>query len=525
MKRGLRLSSILLLCLSFLLSMIPGCGLGAGKTDVVDDGLEPPPPIAAFDTSKEVHQVWVVPGDKPQDLDLVYAEVNKTLKKEINTTLELKYVPWQTWMGNMATLLAADNPPDAMYVSSWANYSKLASQNLLREIDTDQLAQYAPKISADLSAYTTTGLQDCQVGGKAYMVPAVGNLWVQDWPVLIRGDLRAKFGLPEIRTLDDLDEYLKTLGSAQNGIIPWNTDGSGLMGYLQLAWYQPNGMDTPVDDLFFLAYALGDKKAQIRNVLEEKTFTDALLRLHNLAMAGAVPENVLYSRVSSQDNWNIGQSACMIADIETISSVFDGTLRDHPEWKPERYLLNPEAKRIKQPVNTHGMAMPVGVKEPERFLMALDLLYDTKSLQDLTSAGLVGTHRAAGSENAYEPGPDARKYPFSNSGVWAWSNRVLQMAPSANGWYLKETYDKWISEEGRVAGAELGAFVFDPAPVSAQLSKLQTALSTEGRFLLAGASDSVSNDMKTLLDAFMKAGLEDVRTEMQRQADLFLQGH
>jgi len=524
MKKNVFVVAVLLGCLSILLAGITGCGLGVEKPDALEDGLEPPPPIAAFDTSEAVHQVWLVPGNKPQDLDAVYAEVNKFLKEEINATIELKHVPWQTFVNQAETLLAADSPPDAMMSFSWSGYARLAAKGLLAEIDSEQVSRYAPKMSAALSAYTDKGLAGCTVAGKSYMLPAAGNLWVEDYPVLIRGDLRASHGLSEVITLDDLDAYLKALAEAQTGIVPWNADGNGLYGYLQLAWYQPNGMDAPVNDLFFLASSLGDKRAQIRNVLDDKSFADALLRLHSLASAGAVPESAFYTRTPAQQSWVTGQSACLIADLETVSNAYVATLRDHPEWKAEWCLLNSEAKRVRQPVNSLRMVMPVGAGNPERFLMTMDLLFGTKELQDLTLAGLPGTNRAAGSGNVYEPGPDAKKYPFNETGSWAWMNRDLMMAPSAAGWLQKEIYDKWTGEEGRVVEAELGAFQFDPTPVATQLSAIQTALGTEGRFLLAGVSDNLSTDMKTLQDALSEAGAEDVRVEMQRQADLFLAG-
>lgn len=518
----IRLSILSALCLSMVLSS--SCGTGPGGADIADDGISPPPPIVVFDTTEPVHQIWMVPGEKPQDLGAVFAVVNETLKKEINTTIELKHLPWQVWSSQMETLLSAANPPDALYVSAWANYGKLAAANLLMAVDTDMLSRYAPKMAEGLSAYSANGLRDCEVAGKAYMVPAVGNLWVKDWPVLIRGDLRAKYGLAEIRTLDDLEAYMKALSGPGSGIIPWNADGNSLVAYLQVAWFQPSGMEALMAEFPFLAYKVGDKKAEVKIVLEDKTFSDVLLRLHSLAVAGALPENVLYERTPAVEKWEKGESACLIADLETVSTAYDVTMRDHPEWKPERCLLNPDAKRQKQPLNQQGMAIPVGAAEPERFLMALDLLYGTKTLQDLTLAGLPGTHREAGSGNAYIPGAEAAKYPFNGAGTWAWENRALMMAPSVNGWYLKELFDKWTAEKDRVVEAELAAFQFDPTPVSLQLTALQSAMNTEGRFLLAGVSDTVSTDMKTLQDAFVKAGIEDVRLEMQRQADLFLKG-
>ncbi len=510
-------------CLSWVLLFIFCFGLaGCGNQPIAPetDEFVPAPPVAAVDTTDPVHQVWLVPGDAPTDLAKVYETVNTQLKEEINTTIELKFIPWQMWAGQTETLLSADTAPEALYVSSSANYDRLAEKGLLQEINMDMLTQSAPKIAQALADYTPDGLKECNIGGKAFMVPSVGNLWVDDYPVLIRGDICAKLGLNEITTLDALDEYLKMAAKAELGT--WGADMESLSAYLKLAWFQPNNMLPVVEDFPFLAYNITDETAKIVNAMEDKNFSDSLLRLRSLAIAGALPETVLYSRMPAVRQWQMGQSACLVSNMETISENYDLAFRDHPEWKTEICFLNPDAKRVKQAVNRQGLALNVSNDKPERTLLVLDMLYGTKSLQDLTLAGIAGTHRLDGQSGYYEPGPEAARFSFNNTGVWAWKNRDLAMAGSSQGWILKDLYDKWNADESKVVHAPLGAFVFDMAPIASQLQALQTTLTTVGQFLLAGASDDLPTDMKKLQDAFTAAGIDDARIEMQRQVDDFL---
>lgn len=50
--------------------------------------------VNGVDISEELELTMYLLGDPQPDAELVYEEVNKKRKKDLNTTLKVKYIPW-----------------------------------------------------------------------------------------------------------------------------------------------------------------------------------------------------------------------------------------------------------------------------------------------------------------------------------------------------------------------------------------------------------------------------------------------
>jgi len=504
----------LLLVLGLLLS---GC---AGNPPAPSDEL-PPPAVPVPETKEAVTQTWLLPGTAPADSPDVWAEVNAILKEELNTTVTLTRVPWDAWWNRSKTLLAADAAPDALYVAAGANWNGLYGTGGLLALEERTLRQCAPAITAALDKWDADWVRNGSQDGKLWMVPAVGERTVEDVPVLVRGDLRALYGLAEIVTLEDLEAYLTELARSDSKVVPWNADGYSLSLFLTLAWFQPRNLAPVTGDFPFLAYAMTEQKPAIVNVMEDDGFIGALGRLRNLTQSGALPESALYARTSGADMFQGGMSACLIGNPSQVGQVYANVMKRHPEWQPERCLLNPQAKRARQPVNGSGMAVTASAEAPERVLTTLDRMYQDQRLQDLTACGLEGTHYTLDASGALVPGDGASRYPYTEN-ILGWTNLSLLRPPAAGGLYLQEITAHWLAQPEMLVTPVLGGFQFNAAPVAQQMSALGTVLGNEGRQLLSGTDATVPESVDRLREAFDQAGIETVRAEMQRQADAWL---
>lgn len=92
-----------------------------------------------------------------------------------------------------------------------------------------------------------------------------------------------------------------------DGVLP-----SSLIAYLNLAWFAPREMMLPFPDFPFLACSLTEEAPQVRNVLAEGGFVDALLRLRALSLSGALSRQAIQTRISAEQLWRAGQSAVLI---------------------------------------------------------------------------------------------------------------------------------------------------------------------------------------------------------------------
>ena len=495
------------------------CGC-AGDPPMPSD--EPPPPAVPMPETKEaVAQTWLIPGTAPADEAAVWAEVNAIHKELHNTTVTLNHVSWDSWWNRSRTLLASDALPDALYVAAGANWNGLYGTGGLLALDEGMLRQCAPTITSALDRWDAAWVRNGSLDGKLWMVPAIGERTVEDVPVLVRGDLRALYGLAEISTLDGLETYLTELARSDPKIVPWNADGDGLSRFLSLAWFQPRNLTPVMGDFPFLAYAMTDPKPAIVNVMEDDGFIETLGRLARLTQSGALPEAALYARTSSATLFQGGMSACLISSASQVGQVYASVMNRHPEWQPERCLLNPQALRARQPVNASGMAIAASAKAPERVLSALDRMYQDQRLQDLTACGLEGTHYSLDASGSLVAGAGAGRYPYAEN-ILGWANLSLLRPPAAGGLYVREITTHWLEQPEQLVTPALGSFQFDAAPVSQELAALGSVLGNEGRQLLSGTDGSIPQSVDRLREAFVQAGIETVRTEMQRQADAWL---
>ena len=222
-----------------------------------------------------------------------------------------------------------------------------------------------------------------------------------------------------------------------DGVLP-----SSLIAYLNLAWFAPREMMLPFQDFPFLACSLTEEAPQVRNVLAEGDFVDALLRLRALSLSGALSRQAIQTRISAEQLWRAGQSAVLIGQLDTVSAVHAETLRTHPEWAPEWVVLNTDGRRAREPMNQHGMAMPLTAPTPERTLLLLNELFSNKALQDHSTAGIPGIHRQEGS--VYQPAEMALSYPYPHSGVRGWANFSLMMPPGEGEWLEQEVSARWL---------------------------------------------------------------------------------
>lgn len=76
--------------------------------------------------------------------DLVKAEANKILEKDLNATIKLNFTTWTDWQTKYNLLLSSGEPVDMIFASSWADYFKYAKQGAFLDL-TDLLPKYAPE--------------------------------------------------------------------------------------------------------------------------------------------------------------------------------------------------------------------------------------------------------------------------------------------------------------------------------------------------------------------------------------------
>lgn len=524
---GLRIGIGLILVLMLVLS---GCGGGKSADTKASDSPAASPsetqaasspaassPAAsdgnAVDTSKEVALKMILLGAKPADFDEVYGEVNKLMKQKINATLDVTFIDWGDVEQKYPLLFAANEDFDLVYTASWNKYSQIATKNGFLELTEDMLQKYAPQT---WEQEPKVAWEQAKVNGKVYMVPQ-NNFEYGHKIVAVRGDLREKYGLPEIKTLDDYHQFLTTVAGKDKSIIP----SLGASEGYAMDFAQPN-------ELFALqfpqpiVFKITDTSGKLFSYVDTPEYAQYVEKMYKAAKAGAWSKDAIISKMDRLQAFKDGKLASVEWNVGTLLGAKAVIGRDHPDWKVELIDVSSDKKRFSVPFIGNGMSISASSKNAERALMAIDLLRYDKEIHDLTNYGIKGKHYEAVGDDKYKSLEASGNFPPAGVCPWGWNSMNERMNVDTGDEY-KQWYDTF---KVNTVNHPLETFVFDDSNVKNEEAAIANLMDTYGKPLAYGLVDP--NDSKRGIKVYQEklkvAGVEKVLAEMQKQVDAFMQG-
>jgi putative aldouronate transport system substrate-binding protein len=461
------------------------------------------------DTSKEVKLKMVLMGSKPADFDQVYGEVNKIMKQKINATLDVSFIDWSDETTKYPLMFASNEDFDLVISAPWLNYSQQATKNGFLEITEDMLKKYAPTTYKE---EPKEAWDQAKVNGKMYMVPQ-NNFEYSYHLVAVRGDLRQKYGIPELKSEADYINYLKTIASKEKGIIP--SVGPSENNSMELI--QPNEWN-PVVNVYPIDYKLTDSSGKLFNYAETPEFASFVNQMYDAAKGGAWSRDALTSKLDKVQAFKDGKLASVEWNLGTLLRAKSEMAATHPDWKVELYDLSPDKKRLSQPFINNGMSIHATSKNPERALMAIDLLRYDPEIHDLTNYGIKGKHYDPVGTDAFKPLADSPKFPPAGVSPWGW-NSLHERLDSTVADDTKKFTNLW--KDTLTVHHPLETFTFDDAKVKNEEAAINNVMDTYGKPLFYGLVDpnDSAHGLNVFKDKLKQAGIDKVIAEMQAQAD------
>lgn len=391
MRNGKKLLAMLLAG-TLSLTALAGCGddkgnesqsSGSGEQQEQSSGQEQQEPGGADETGKTyngqdvsepVELVMYYIGDKTEDQDKVLEEVNKILQEKINATLVLKNMSASDYTTKYSLTIAGGETIDMIYTSTWAYYQSEAGKGAFAEVTDQIISDYMP-LHKELQSEASWG--QAKIGGKVYFVPCnMAN--VQANAIVIRGDLREKYELEPLKSMDDLRAYYQAVADdPDSGVqFAYNASQQNDMSKLILL-FDHNGWVQVAGSLQnFIAYKYSD------NVTPEDVFwvygTEEYLtfakEMKEWADAGFWSKSAIANSTDPKEAFANGTSASYTQNLGTVGVAASNLMESHPEWKPEIYDLNPDSNRFFGAYIGDGYAVLERSEYKERAFMALDLL-------------------------------------------------------------------------------------------------------------------------------------------------------
>jgi putative aldouronate transport system substrate-binding protein len=523
---------VLAIVMTLILPLLAACG-GNNDGNTGGDSSEPATNTAAgkntddnaaaegVDLSKKVNLKMYLLGDVPQDKDIWVAELNKLIEKDLNATLSIEYLPWSDWQQKYPLILASGENVDLIYTSDWALYTQEAAKGAFIEVTDEMLTKYMPLTSAQQDKVS---LDQGRINGKLFFVPRSTAAYTGEGALLIRGDLREKYGLPELKSIDDLEKYYTEIAKNEKGIFPYAASiSNGAKGILY-------NTSNNLVDVFVTTVGVGsfaypyskDGTFSIDSVdysFFMPQYVDFAKRMKKWADLGFWSKNAPVNKTEPRDALESGTGASLAWNIGTLATSADKIAKEHSDWKPEIYDINPNSIKQMGLYTNDGMAVAYTSKNVERSFMLLDKLKFDRTYQELFANGITGKHWIPVGDTEYKPGPDFEKFKPGANGTWGVDNKDFQRKMIGENPVLKKTEDAWTP---LTVHPITEGFKFDPTSVKSELATFTSLETKYGSLLDLGLVKDVDATMAEFKDKAKKAGYDKILAELKKQLDAFV---
>lgn len=451
------------------------------------------------------------------DNQKVMDEVNKILKQKINATMDYTIDMSADAEKKIPLILASGEEYDGITVGANLFASEVA-KGAFREIG-DMLATYMPD---RVKGATNYDLKDVTYNGKLYGMPGAFQTFLpQGW--IIRGDLRKKYNIPEVKDVDSLKTYLQVLKDKEPSVIPFNTSAADVLT-LNQAFIDGKGYVNPKvfgSNMLGLWYQYNADKVTVTYDYDLPEFKDFLKSTKEFADKGYWSKNAYSSKTISLDAFKAGTSFVATGHVVTSNDIAVQLNANHPDWEVE-FARIPNNYRDK-PSRGLGFVVPQAAKNPERLMMALELMRTDPEINALLEYGIKGVHYNLTSDGKVKPTDlGLKNYPPDQFPL-SWGNRNGSLFKAVEGSVSnfldlqKADKIKEYSKENKLPG-----FVMKKDAIASELAAMTEVINSYKTLIYLGAFDDVDAITKQYADKMKAAGADKVKVEVQKQIDAFL---
>jgi len=505
----------------FLVTTITGC---TQKTTSNDGGTSNSDTastrtVNGVDISKFTELKMYLIGDKPTDADMVYQELNKLIERDLNAKLNVDFLAFSDYTQKYPLVLASGEDVDLIYTSTWCFYAQEATKGAFVEITEDLLKKYMPMT---YEKQPGVSFEQGKINGKTYFVP--NNLaGIAGSVVVIRGDLREKYNIPQIKTLDDLKMYYEAVAKNEKGIFPYaasqnNNEMKVIAFYQKYDVVRLNG----VNDDYAYIYTEGDVNADtVKWIYDMPEYLEFLKEMKAWADMGFWSKNAIANSTQPRDAFENGTSASLVWNLGTVGNSARKVNQSNPDWKPEIYDVNPGAVHTKGLYTGDGMAVVATSKNIERSFLLLDRLKFDQEYYELFRFGIKGKHWEAVGADMWRPAADQNNYPFGGGGTWGVKNELFEKRREDELPVERAIYEDWKSKVDNWKFPYEG-FIFDDSKVKNEVAALNSLKAKYIYLLELGLVDDVEKTLAEFKAEAIKAGKEKIDAELRRQLEDYL---
>ncbi|NIK70596.1 MULTISPECIES: DUF3502 domain-containing protein [unclassified Paenibacillus] len=476
----------------------------------------------AVDTSKFVKITYLVLGNKPTNgqFEKVLGEVNKIMKEKINAELEWKWIEWTDWQTKYNLALASGEPIDLItigtdWLDTWGNAQRGAFMNL-----DDLLPKYAPQT---FNSIPQEDWAESKYNGKIVLIPEDQYTQWVNHGFFYRGDWAKEAGITEpIKDWEGIGKYLQYIKDNKPDVIPWDAvSGTSTFGGFDTSY--TDNLELPISTGYLPVFTAKsyDEKYTINSPVFEDTMVKYATMMKEWADKGFWREDVLNNKNDTRASLRAGLTGMDQHHTQTFGGLRVQMDKDQPGSDLQMFpFARQGGNNLLELSITHG-GTSVGAhsKNPERALMAYDLIRNDEQIYHLLNYGIEGVQYEVKDGKRQQPaGYDETKDGFYSD---FWGGRVDKFEiPSVTTWdQLEETY---YAEYDKIKKPyPYGQFVFDKTPVEAELTAITQVTGEMGPAIAYGKAGDPVKAVDQFRSKLKTAGYDKVLAELQKQMDAY----
>jgi len=504
MKRPSKLIGLYVAAMLVTSVALAGCGSPKPKDSTTKDITTKDSTTKEFDTSKSVELSMYLLGDPAKDYDAMLAEFNKKAKADLNATLKVSWIGWGDFATKYPLVLSSGEPIDLIYTATWVNYFQQAQKGAFMPLE-EIGPKYAPK---SFATEPKDALKQATVDGHIYALPPNYTNYAT-WGTITRGDLMKKYGLSQIKTVDDYGKYLEAVVKNDKNMDPagmyfGNTPMDTISFYQQNLY--PLSGDQSTNIPFWID--ITDPTGKVVNVVDKPDMPDFLNKMKEWSALGYWPKSVLSNKDTNM--LEVGKSASVIRGLDT----WVGNVMKTPEQDLQFSSMIPNSYPL--PYMQDGMAIPSTSKNPERALMLLEKLRNDESYYNLLTYGIKDKDYEITSDNKLKP-LNLDGFAPEGSCSWGFKDEKFYKNLVGSPANLQEVKDQIKSTSTKNIYT---SFTINTDPIKNEYAAIQNVMQQYYTPLKLGFVDPVKG-LATLKQNLKAAGVEKVQVELQKQIDEF----
>ncbi|MBD2848121.1 extracellular solute-binding protein [Paenibacillus sp. IB182496] len=446
-----------------------------------------------------------------------YDQLDALTLRDLGVRVRFDYMPWGDEKNQIGRAIVAKEY-DLYVGGAWTAFSAYATKNAF--VDLAPLLRHTP----ELVAHYRGQLDNVKIGGKLYGIPQLGKAGAGGEGVLYREDLREAWGLPEIRDLKTLEQYLYRAREVY-ATVPmindkrfaenlWTMIAGGR--YHTVAKYYAVA---PIDDPYTVQslYDTPEYEAVVRKA--KQWYDDGIVDPDILAATanetGKTLRLMLEDRKPLEFNNHFG----------AVSSGYIGALkRAHPNyeygWYDYVYHTYPEQLYLPQLSAGTSTMISVGSHSAhaETALRFIELAHTNQTYYDLLQFGVEGEHyERYDGLIAYDGIDSANQKPG-----WTGLYDAYMQPPERYPGEWQAIHDELVREAGPELAARNGAspyegFAFNTANLTETMAQLEQVRAQYVQPLAAGVSADPETELQVVQQRLGSAGMQAYLSELQEQ--------